>query len=155
MHILGAYVHICVRYEVSVIKPVARRTVHRWWQWWWCHTMDNSWLHRLISYQQMSQHIKSFVLIWWYYFQGIIFLVLIVWYPTHKTTLLLKLQFGIMTYLFCNSHVIPTWFQVSHRAVHIFYKWRPNIKCCLPSLGQKQTKHLRICSILGPSTCIL
>ena len=29
VHILEAYVHICARYEVSVIKPVARRTVHR------------------------------------------------------------------------------------------------------------------------------
>ena len=29
VHILGTYVHICARYEVSVIKPVARRTVHR------------------------------------------------------------------------------------------------------------------------------
>ena len=28
MHILGAYVHVCARYEVSVIKPVDRRTVH-------------------------------------------------------------------------------------------------------------------------------
>ena len=24
MHILGAYVHMCARYEVSVIKPMAR-----------------------------------------------------------------------------------------------------------------------------------
>ena len=29
VHILGAYVHICAKYEVSVIKPVDRRTVHR------------------------------------------------------------------------------------------------------------------------------
>ena len=29
VQILGAYVHICARYEVSVTKPVARRTVHR------------------------------------------------------------------------------------------------------------------------------
>ena len=35
--ILGAYVHICGRHEVSMIKPMARRTVYRWW------------LHRLIS----------------------------------------------------------------------------------------------------------
>ena len=28
-HILGAYVHICPRYEVSVIKSVARRAVNR------------------------------------------------------------------------------------------------------------------------------
>ena len=28
-HILGAYVHMCARYEVSVIKPVAGRTVAR------------------------------------------------------------------------------------------------------------------------------
>ena len=60
VHILEAYVHICTRYKVSVIKPVNRRTVHRWqWQqqWWcqWWHTADNSWLHRLICYQQMSQ----------------------------------------------------------------------------------------------------
>ena len=27
MHILRAYVHVCARYEVSVIKPVARRPV--------------------------------------------------------------------------------------------------------------------------------
>ena len=57
VHILGAYVHICARYEVSVIKPVARRTVHRWYQW-QCqihHMKDNSWLHRLICYQQMRQ----------------------------------------------------------------------------------------------------
>ena len=27
--ILGVYVHVCPRYEVSVIKPVARRTVQR------------------------------------------------------------------------------------------------------------------------------
>ena len=55
MHILGACLHKCVRYEVSVIKPVDRRTVHRRLQWWqrWCqwrrcqrrHTTDNSWLH--------------------------------------------------------------------------------------------------------------
>ena len=24
VHILGAYVHVCARYEVSLIKPVAR-----------------------------------------------------------------------------------------------------------------------------------
>ena len=55
VHILGAYVHICAKYEVSVIKPVDRRTVHRWWcqqqwQWrqWW-YTMDNSWLYRLLG----------------------------------------------------------------------------------------------------------
>ena len=41
------------RYEVPLIKSVARKTVHRqhhcqWQQWWlWWHTMDNSWLHRL------------------------------------------------------------------------------------------------------------
>ena len=29
VHILGACVHMCARYEVSVIKPVAGRTVHR------------------------------------------------------------------------------------------------------------------------------
>ena len=29
VHILGAYVHICARYEVSMVKPVARMTVHR------------------------------------------------------------------------------------------------------------------------------
>ena len=29
MHILGANVHICTRYEVSVIKPVAGMPVHR------------------------------------------------------------------------------------------------------------------------------
>ena len=28
VHILGAYVYVCVRYEVSVIKPVARKTVY-------------------------------------------------------------------------------------------------------------------------------
>ena len=27
---LGAYVHKCARYEVSVVKPVARRTGHRY-----------------------------------------------------------------------------------------------------------------------------
>ena len=64
MHILGAYVHICARYKVSVIKPVDR-TVHRWWQCWWqhqqWHTKDNSWLHRLICYQQMSQKWANYV----------------------------------------------------------------------------------------------
>ena len=36
VHILEAYVYMCARYEVSVIKPVAKRTVHRQWQqWWW------------------------------------------------------------------------------------------------------------------------
>ena len=47
--ILGVYVHICKRYEVSVIKPVDRGTIH-WW--WWCqcwHTTDNSWLCRLFG----------------------------------------------------------------------------------------------------------
>ena len=29
MHILGAYLYMCARYEVSIIKPVARRAVHR------------------------------------------------------------------------------------------------------------------------------
>ena len=29
VHIQGAYVHMCARYEVFLIKPVARRTVHR------------------------------------------------------------------------------------------------------------------------------
>ena len=49
-----------------MIKPVDRTTVHRWWQcqwqWWrcqWWHTMDNSWLHRLICYQQMSQKLQQ------------------------------------------------------------------------------------------------
>ena len=54
VHILGAYVHICAKYEVSVIKPVDGRTVHRQWQWQqqrrqWRHTTDNSWLYRLIG----------------------------------------------------------------------------------------------------------
>ena len=66
MHILGAYLHIFVRYEASMIKSVTGRAVHRcWcWQWWrWCqwwhwhwwrwqrqrHTMDRAWLHRLIT----------------------------------------------------------------------------------------------------------
>ena len=50
VHILGAYVHICAKYEVSVIKPVDR-TVQRWQQQWWQrrHTPDNSWLYRLIG----------------------------------------------------------------------------------------------------------
>ena len=54
VHILGAYVHICAKYKVSVMKPLDRRTVHRWWQWrqQWCqrwHTTDNSWLYRLLG----------------------------------------------------------------------------------------------------------
>ena len=43
-HIYYSYVHIYARYEVSMIKPVAAKTVHRWQ----CHMTDNSWLHRLI-----------------------------------------------------------------------------------------------------------
>ena len=36
--------NICVRYEVSVIKPVDRKTVHRWRRQRRRHTTDNSWL---------------------------------------------------------------------------------------------------------------
>ena len=35
VHILGAYVHKKAKYEVSMFKPVARRTVHR------CQTMPD------------------------------------------------------------------------------------------------------------------
>ena len=33
MHILGAYMHIHTKYEVSILNPVARRAVHRCRQW--------------------------------------------------------------------------------------------------------------------------
>ena len=59
MHRLGVYVHISVRYEVSMIKAVTGMAVHRcqqWWHWHWqCqwqwqwHMMDRAWLHRLIT----------------------------------------------------------------------------------------------------------
>ena len=29
VHVLGSQVHMCARYEVSVIEPVGRRNVHR------------------------------------------------------------------------------------------------------------------------------
>ena len=41
------------------------------------------------------------------------------------------------------------------RAVHNFYKYRPNIKSCLPLLPPKPTKRLWVCYILGFSVCIL
>ena len=63
VHILGAYVHICARCEVSVIKPVAR-TVHRWCQWqcqrWTIHDCIGSsaiskWANNLQG-QNLGQH---------------------------------------------------------------------------------------------------
>ena len=43
MYILGVYVHVCTRYEITIIKAVTGIAVHRqhqWWcqwqwQWWW------------------------------------------------------------------------------------------------------------------------
>ena len=63
-YILGVYLHVSARHEVSMIKAVTGTAVHRhqhqWWQQWrWCqwqhqrrwqwHTTDKSWLHRLIG----------------------------------------------------------------------------------------------------------
>ena len=57
MLILGIYVHVSARYEVSMSNAVTGTAVHRWqhhwwwWrQWWWQqHVTDKSWLHRLIG----------------------------------------------------------------------------------------------------------
>ena len=59
MHILGVYIHVSARYEVSMSNAVTGTAVHRWqhqWQWWWWHQrwwqwhmMDKSWLHRLLG----------------------------------------------------------------------------------------------------------
>ena len=51
MQILGEYLHIFARYEVSMIKAITRTAVHRqhrrrWCQW---HMLDKAWLHRLIT----------------------------------------------------------------------------------------------------------
>ena len=56
VHILGLWMHICARYEVSMMKAVTRTAVHRCCQH-ECrcghgrqhHTTDRAWLHRLIT----------------------------------------------------------------------------------------------------------
>ena len=53
---------------------------------------------------------KSFVLIWYHYFQGTILLVLILRYSTHRTNYPLQLHFGMMEYLFSNFCVSFMWF---------------------------------------------
>ena len=40
--------HVHARYEVSVIKPVKRETVHMQWQW-WCNNDTQQTVHDWIS----------------------------------------------------------------------------------------------------------
>ena len=51
VHILEVYVHVSARYKVSMSNAVTGIAVHRWWhqRWRQQHTMDKSWLHRLIG----------------------------------------------------------------------------------------------------------
>ena len=106
-------------------------------------------------------------------FRELFLLVLILWHSTHRINSLLELQFGIMVYLLCDSHVIPTWFEVNQLCaplspyiypwVCVFYTQSHTEHCVHPLqcpyqklkiyFWQKISFHVRYCT--GQKACQL
>ena len=49
MHILGVYVHIPARYEVSMINAITGTAVHRQHQWWWWWQWRHQWVWTILA----------------------------------------------------------------------------------------------------------